>query len=225
MADTPKRRGRPRAYDPDTALRAAMTAFWDAGYSGTSLDDIGNATGMNRPSLYAAFGDKEELYLKSLRQYFEASSSGLRDALHGAPTLRDALATTYRGALSLFLSGDNGPRGCLLIGTAATEAVKNPRVREALCQSLAAFDLEFERRFELAKEQGELPANADVLGLARVAAAIMQTLAVRARAGEPRQALEAVAAAGVDAICGPAAGAAPQPRAAKKPGKRRSPRA
>src|SRR5262249_17102093 len=66
----PKGRGRPRAYDPETALQTAIEAFWQAGYSGTSLDDLSAATGMNRPSLYGAFGDKRALYLKALDHYW-----------------------------------------------------------------------------------------------------------------------------------------------------------
>src|ERR1044071_6181888 len=66
-------RGRPRAYEPDVALARALDAFWEGGYSGTSLDQLVEATGMNRPSLYAAFGDKQALYLKALRSYSEAS--------------------------------------------------------------------------------------------------------------------------------------------------------
>src|SRR6185503_13287769 len=76
----PKRRGRPRAYDPDTALARAAATFWKAGYAGTSLDDLVEATGMNRPSLYAAFGDKREIYLKTLEHYREGSRALARAA-------------------------------------------------------------------------------------------------------------------------------------------------
>ncbi len=77
----PKRRGRPRAYDPQAALQRATDSFWRSGYSGTSLDEICAATGMNRPSLYAAFGDKHTLYLKALEHYWQLGLVTMREAL------------------------------------------------------------------------------------------------------------------------------------------------
>src|SRR5882757_11478340 len=97
--DEPKRRGRPRAYDPKTALARAAATFWKAGYAGTSLDDLSEATGMNRPSLYAAFGDKRDLYLKTLEYYREESRALARDALADNPLLRVFLKRFYDKAL------------------------------------------------------------------------------------------------------------------------------
>src|SRR5437763_2654241 len=99
----PKKRGRPRAYDPATALARAADRFWQAGYAGTSLDDLSEATGMNRPSLYAAFGDKRDFYLKTLQYYGENSRTIARDALAGDPPLRVLLKRLYDGALALYL--------------------------------------------------------------------------------------------------------------------------
>src|SRR5262245_20822174 len=90
-------RGRPRKYDPDDALAKAMGAFWDRGYAATSLDDISAATGMNRPSLYAAFGDKQAIYLKAIERY--RAGPALTKALAEGTTLRDALARAYKVAL------------------------------------------------------------------------------------------------------------------------------
>ena len=73
MADASKRKGRPRAYDPDTALDRAMRVFWDAGFASSWLDELGAAMSMNRPSVYGAFGDKESLYLKTLERYRDRS--------------------------------------------------------------------------------------------------------------------------------------------------------
>src|SRR5918994_688280 len=130
----PKRRGRPPAYDVEDALTRAMEAFWDAGYAATSLDDLAAATGMNRPSLYGAFGDKRALYLKTLEHY--AAGGQLRAALRPDDTLREALGRVYELAIKLYLSGKEGARGCFLIGTATTEAVKSPEVRAALAAQL-----------------------------------------------------------------------------------------
>src|SRR5882762_8756964 len=105
-----KRRGRPRAYDPATAIARAAETFWKAGYAGTSLDDLSAATGMNRPSLYAAFGDKRDLYLKTLEFYSEEARAQTLKALADNPPLRVFLKRFYDKALDLYF-GD-GPRGC-----------------------------------------------------------------------------------------------------------------
>jgi AcrR family transcriptional regulator len=193
-------RGRPRAYDPDKALAKAMGAFWDRGYAATSLDDISAATGMNRPSLYAAFGDKQAIYLKAIERY--RAGPAVRDALAEATTLREGLRRVYKVALAIYLSGDHGARGCFAIGTAATEAVTNSLVREQLAGVLNDVDEAFEARIGRAKAEGELPADANPETLARIASATLHSLAVRARAGEKRRVLEAIAEAGVNSVCG-----------------------
>jgi TetR/AcrR family transcriptional regulator, copper-responsive repressor len=198
-----KRRGRPPAYDADTALTRAMEAFWDAGYAATSLDDLAAATGMNRPSLYGAFGDKRALYLKTLEHY--AAGGQLRAALSPDDTLREALGRVYGLAIALYVSGQEGARGCFLIGTATTEAVKSPEVRAALAQQLRELDEIFAARFSRARDAGEIPADADPKSLAKLASAILHSLALRSRAGDSRASLQALAEAGIDAICpGPA---------------------
>src|SRR5882724_6695271 len=93
--DEPKRRGRPRAYDPVEAIARAAAVFWKAGYAGTSLDDLSEATGMNRPSLYAAFGDKRDLYLKTLAYYRDEGRVLARAALADDPPLRVFLQRFY----------------------------------------------------------------------------------------------------------------------------------
>src|ERR1700753_330231 len=95
LNEEPKRRGRPRAYDPQVAIARAAEVFWKAGYAGTSLDDLVAATGMNRPSLYAAFGDKRDLYLKTLAYYRDEGRALARDALAGDPSLRVFLKRFY----------------------------------------------------------------------------------------------------------------------------------
>ena len=101
----PKRRGRPRAYDPQAAIARAAETFWKAGYAGTSLDDLVEATGMNRPSLYAAFGDKRDLYLKTLEHYRDEGRALARHALAGEPTLRVFLKRFYDKALDALSRG------------------------------------------------------------------------------------------------------------------------
>jgi AcrR family transcriptional regulator len=206
MSEASRKRGRPRAYDPDAALARARDVFWDAGFAGSSLDSLGAAMTMNRPSLYSAFGDKEALYLRTLERYRDESLVAIRQALDPGRSLRAGLGILYATALSTYLDGEAGARGCLLIGTAAVEAVLHPAVREALGGSLAAFDQALEERFRLARDRGEIDSAADVTVLALLASAVLHSLAVRARAGDSRTVLEAIAESGIGMICA-AAGA------------------
>jgi AcrR family transcriptional regulator len=208
-------RGRPRAYDPEEALARARDTFWRNGYTGTSLDDLSAATGMNRPSLYGAFGDKHALYLQTMDRYVEAGRSAMDRALQGELPLRDALMRVFDGALGWYLPAHDAARGCLLIGTAAVEAVNDDAVRERLAAGLRIFDKAFERRLRAAVAQGELPAHASAPMLARFASALLHSMALRARAGDSRASLRAMAAAGVALICGEAPAAA-EPRAARR---------
>lgn len=195
-------RGRPRAYDPDEALARARDTFWRGGYAGTSLDDLSAATGMNRPSLYGAFGDKHSLYLQAVDRYVEAGRAAMLRSLDGALPLRDALMRVFDGALAWYFPSGDAPRGCFLIGTAAVEAVHDEAVRERFAGGLRAFDKAFERRLRLAVAQGELPAGASASMLARLASALLHSTALRARAGDSRATLRATVAAGVAMICG-----------------------
>lgn len=197
-----KRRGRPRAYDPEAALRQAIEVFWETGYSGTSLDDLAAATGMNRPSLYAAFGDKHALYLKALSQYWELGYAAMREALADDRPLDEALMRVYEKSLSIYFSGRSHPRGCFAIGTATTEAVEDPDIRSALARGLKTLDGSFEARIRAAQYKGELPGDADPEALAILASATLHTIALRARAGTSRSELETLARKAVDTICG-----------------------
>jgi AcrR family transcriptional regulator len=205
-------RGRPRAFDPAKALHEAREVFWDAGYAASSLDELSTAMAMNRPSVYAAFGDKEALYLRTLEGYRDDGATAIRAALDPAKSLEDGLRDMYAGALDLYFSNEPAPRGCFLIGTAATEAVRNDKVRATYRGSLALFDKLIEERFRLAKKTGEIDAGADPVILAKLADSILFSLAVRSRSGESRADCEAVAEAGVAMLGGMSA----------KPGRKRS---
>jgi TetR/AcrR family transcriptional regulator, copper-responsive repressor len=196
-----KPRGRPRGFDPDDALDRAMAAFWDAGFAGTSLDALGIATGLNRPSLYLAFGDKRALYRAAIRRYAEGTLAALEKLLDRRP-FRDALRHAYARAIAFYLAGDKAARGCFLIGTALAEAVGDPEVRDLVLSDLRDVDRVFEARLAAARDEGELPADAPA-GLAALAAGVLHSFAVRARAGAPAAEMEAIAEAAVALICGP----------------------
>jgi AcrR family transcriptional regulator len=200
--DTKRPRGRPRAFNEDEALTRATAVFWRAGYSATSMDDLSAATGMNRPSLYGAFGDKQALYLTTLERYAQRSRVAMDAALDDTLPLADALMRVYEGALALYFPPKEQPRGCFLIGTALTESVEDPEVRARLHDALAEFDNAFEIRLRSAQQKGELDASADVKALASVASAVLYTLALRSRAGDSRVTLRATASEGIRLICG-----------------------
>ncbi|MDN4983040.1 TetR/AcrR family transcriptional regulator [Bradyrhizobium arachidis] len=198
----PARRGRPPAYDAETALKRATETFWRAGYSGTSLDRIAVATGMSPPSLYAVFGNKHALYLEALARYWETSLAATREALAGNHPLDEALMLAYEAALSIYFSGKGTARGCFVVGTAVTEVAEDAEIRSSVAAGLRAIDADFEARFRRARDEGELKSNADPAALAILAAATMQTIAIRARAGARRAELRELARKAVDVICG-----------------------
>src|SRR6516165_6107273 len=198
----PKRRGRPRAYEPDVALGKALDLFRTAGFAATSLDDLSAATGMNRPSLYGAFGDKRELYIKSYRRYRDDARAAMIDIFRKELPLRERLERIYAIALDIYLSGETGPRGCFTVMTAASEAVGDPQIRAMVLEGFTELDKAFARCFRLAREKGELPASTDPATLAQIASATMHSMAIRARARVPREELEAMAKGAIDIMCG-----------------------
>lgn len=198
----PVRRGRPRAYDPQAALKQATETFWKTGYSGTSLDSIAVATGMNPPSLYAAFGNKHAIYLEALARYWDISLAATREALAEDRPLGESLMLAYEAALSIYFSGKGNARGCFVIATAVTEAGEDAAIRNSVATGLRAIDADFEARFRKAIERGELKPGADPAALAILASATMHTIAIRARTGARRAELKEVARKAVSVICG-----------------------
>ena len=198
----PRPRGRPRAYDADAALAQAMTAFWRLGYSATSLDQLSDATDMNRPSLYAAFGDKRALYLQTLDSYTERSKEGIAQALDPELSLAEGLQRFYDSAIAAYLPSGDPARGCYLIGTAVTEALADEEIRTRLATALREFERLLEARIRKARDDGEIDAAPDPQALAMIASAVLYTMAIRSRAGESRAVLRAVATTAIDLICG-----------------------
>ena len=198
----PKRRGRPRAYQPEVALGKALDLFRRDGFAATSLDDLSAATGMNRPSLYGAFGDKRELYIKSYQRYREDARAAMQDIFREQLPIRKRLERIYRVALDIYLSGESGPRGCFTVMTAASEAVSDPDIRAMVLEGFVELDKAFAACFRLAKEQGELPESADLVALAQLASATIHTIAIRARAQVPRKELEVIVKGAIDVMVG-----------------------
>jgi len=198
----PVRRGRPPAYDRQAALKRATDEFWRAGYSGTSLDSIAAATGMNPPSLYAAFGNKRAIYLEALSRYWEISLAATREALAEDRPLAEALMLAYEAAMSIYFSGKGNARGCFVIGTAVVEAAEDAAIRDDVTKGLHMIDTYFEARFRVARDRGELEPDANPAALAVLASATMQSIAIRARAGARRAELREIARKAVSVLCG-----------------------
>src|SRR5262249_16618853 len=123
-----RRRGRPRAYEPDVALGKALDLFRKGGFAATSLDDLTEPTGSTRPSLYGAFGDKRELYIKTYQRYRDDARAATVELFREEMPIRKRLTRIYAIALDIYLSGDTGPRGCFTVMTAASEAVADPEI-------------------------------------------------------------------------------------------------
>ena len=201
VAPAPKRRGRPRAYEPDVALGKALDLFRKGGFAATSLDDLSAATGMNRPSLYGAFGDKRELYIKAYQRYRADAAAAMIDIFRTQQPIRQRLERIFAVALDIYLSGDAGPRGCFTVMTAASEAVSDPDIRAMVLEGFSELDKAFASCFRLAREKGELAPSANPVVLAQLASATIHTIAIRARARVPRKELEAIVNGAIDVMC------------------------
>ncbi|MCI0640787.1 MAG: TetR/AcrR family transcriptional regulator [Gemmataceae bacterium] len=183
--------GRPRAFDLEQALERALVVFWRRGYEGASLPDLTKAMGINRPSLYAAFGNKEALFRKVIERYAAGHASYIRKALK-APTARQVVERLFRGAVEL-LTGPHNPPGCLLVHGALACNEETDSVRRELVAQRAAGESAVRERFQRAKAEGDLSADSSPADLARFVATIIQGMAVQAAGGASRKELRRVA--------------------------------
>ncbi|MEO7178854.1 MAG: TetR family transcriptional regulator [Allosphingosinicella sp.] len=182
-----RRRGRPPAYDRDSVVAKAQRVFWKEGAAGASLDSLGEATGLHKPSLYAAFGGKGGLYCAALDAYIESGAPDVQQALARVP-LRKALETFFEADLDVFC-GAEGQRGCFLIGTAIEAAAGDPAIRARIEAVFAGLRRTLRARIERAAAEGEL-AVADVEAATEIVYATHVMLAVEARAGAARAELQ-----------------------------------
>ena len=197
----PKRRGRPRAYEPNLALGKALELFRKGGFAATSLDDLSAATGMNRPSLYGAFGDKRELYIKSYQRYRDDARAATSEIFRHEMPIRKRLERIYGVALDIYFAGDSGPNGCFTVMTAGSEAIADPDIRAMVLDALSELDKAFARCFSRAMEKGELREGVDPAVLGQLASATLHTIAIRSRAGVPRKELETLVGGALDVMC------------------------
>jgi AcrR family transcriptional regulator len=181
-------KGRPREFDTDEALAAALRVFWSKGYEGASLTDLTEAMGITRPSLYAAFGNKESLFRKALDLYEQEKLAYTRCALE-APTAKGVAERMLRGALESQCS-DCEPKGCLRVISSVACGAEAEAIREEVIARRASSQKALVERFERARAEGDLPPDTDVAGLTNCLIAILQGMAVQAGAGASRADLE-----------------------------------
>ncbi|MGH8065918.1 MAG: TetR/AcrR family transcriptional regulator [Candidatus Entotheonellia bacterium] len=182
--------GRPRAFDLEKALDRALHVFWRKGYEGTSLSDLTKAMGINRPSLYAAFGNKAALFRKALDRYVEGPAAYTRTALD-EPTARAVVERLLRGVVDL-LTDPCTPQGCLAVQGALACRDAADAIRQELIARRAAGEVALRQRLEHAIADGDLLADADPADLARYVTTVAQGMAVQAAGGASREELQRV---------------------------------
>jgi AcrR family transcriptional regulator len=184
--------GRTRQFDVDEALDRALEVFWRKGYEGTSLADLTESMGINRPSLYAAFGNKEELFRKALDRYQTGPQSFLTEAL-AKPTARAVVEAIFSGFVRMQRGRDKA-RGCLIVCGALACGEEAEPVRQELAQLRQAAVTALRERFERAVQDGDLPEGSDCATLARYIATVLNGLAVQAASGATEKELRLVSA-------------------------------
>lgn len=189
-ADSCSVKGRPREFCLDQALAAALRVFWSKGYEGTSMTDLTEAMGITRPSLYAAFGNKEALFRKALDLYEREKLDYVGKAL-AQPTARCVANAFMQGALENQTSASE-PRGCLGVISAVACGAEAESIRMEVVERGKAAKQALIERFEQAKREGDLPDHTDIEGLTGYLLAILQGMAVQAGAGASRKDLERV---------------------------------
>lgn len=183
--------GRPRNFCPDEALNRALEVFWRKGYEGASINDLTEAMGINKPSLYAAFGNKEDLFRKALERYTQEKVAYLNDATD-APTARAVAERLLFGAVDM-LTDPGHPVGCLVTKGAMTCGDEAQSIKEKIAHIHTNYETRMHARLERAKQDGELPADADVAHLTQFLTTIIQGMSHQVLHGATREQLRKVA--------------------------------
>ena len=186
-AAAPKPRGRPRSFDREQALESAMEVFWRKGFDATSISDLTEAMGINPPSLYAAFGDKEKLYLEAVEYYRVQRGENIRQVLAEEPTARGAIDKALRGAVNEFCRRDS-PTGCLLTMSSGCSSVSDG-VQQMLVRKRLMARERIRERIQRGIDEGDVPASADPAALAEFITTIFAGMAMHARDGATRKSL------------------------------------
>ncbi len=185
-----KPRGRPLAFNQEQALEAALNVFWSRGYEGTSMAELTEALGINKPSIYAAFGNKEELFRQALARYVSGPAAFVTE-VKKQKTARQVVENFLRQAADFFTNKAT-PNGCLIVQAALTCGQSSSVIQQELIAYRKSFEEKFAARFDLAKAQGDLPQQVDSKQLAKYIATLHQGMSVQATSGATREELLAV---------------------------------
>jgi TetR/AcrR family transcriptional regulator, copper-responsive repressor len=182
-------RGRPREFDRDKALERAMDVFWSKGFEAASLSDLTKAMGINPPSLYAAFGDKEGLFIEAVKRYhqMQANCGGCPEQGSARGSIEELLTE-----LATLFTDRNHPPGCLMVMAMTTSTTSSPRLHKLLAEQRAEARERMRDRIRAGVTQGELPAETDVAALADFYMAVIAGMSLHAREGGSRKALLAM---------------------------------
>jgi AcrR family transcriptional regulator len=190
--------GRPRAFDTDKALENALEVFWQKGYEGASLSDLTEAMGINKPSLYAAFGNKEQLFLKAIELYEQRPCAFFYPALD-QPTAWQVAEFMLNGAATS-LADKSHPQGCVIVQGALSCSEAGTSVKQALIAKRLEGEQALTARFARAQAEGDLPQSADPQALACYLGAVLQGMAIQATNGASTEQLIQVAQLSLGAI-------------------------
>ncbi len=185
-----KPRGRPLEFNQDEALDKALHVFWSHGYEGASMAELTEALGINKPSIYAAFGNKEALFRKALAKYIAGPAAFVGTAMN-EPTAHQAVETLLMQAVDFF-SDESTPNGCMIVQGALTCGQSSLAIQQELIAYRGNFEDTLTKRFELAKVQGELAAKVNTKQLAKYIATVHQGMSVQATSGATREELIAI---------------------------------
>jgi AcrR family transcriptional regulator len=183
--------GRPREFDVERALDQALEVFWRNGYEGASVADLTAAMGINPPSLYAAFGNKERLFRKALDRYAERRTTFWNEAL-AAPTARAMVEHLLRESAN-FLTEACNPPGCLFVRGALSCSEAADAIQRDLSARRAEAEVKLRQRLEHAKNDGEMPPELEPADYARYIMTVLEGMSVRAAGGATREELHKVA--------------------------------
>ena len=178
----PAARGRPRKFDTDEVLARVRDTFWRYGYAGTSMDQLAAATGLHKPSLYGAFGDKKQLFLAALDNYLAEVRAEFAEA-YALPHLVDTLEAIRDNSIARFTGGENGAMGCFMMNAAMPEAMHDPEISRVVRATMEALEQALVERLDKAVADGDLAETADVDELAMILVAHHYEKSARARAG------------------------------------------
>jgi AcrR family transcriptional regulator len=192
MSEKPakKRPGPPKAFDVERALEAAMFVFWGKGFEGTSLSDLTEAMGINRPSLYATFGDKQSLFRRAVERFVERGQS-VFVASKAEPTARRFAERLLHSQADLY-TNPRRPPGCFLIQSAISTSASSEAAREETAQRRRANELAIRRHLQRADRIKQLPPGQTPSGLAAYLTLVANGLAVRAADGAKRDELHRI---------------------------------